>query len=143
MEAIRTMSASDKAHPGTKRMPWRSPMRIRSSSPEAALISPSPRRANRESASTVVIDPLPCDVAPSLGSLMRLEPSQARERFVRSGVVRLATANEEGQPHVVPCTFAVDDAGRIVIGIDNKPKTSVNLRRLANIAENPRVSLLA
>jgi len=74
---------------------------------------------------------------------MRLEPSQARERFVRSGVVRLATANEEGQPHVVPCTFAVDDAGRIVIGIDNKPKTSVNLRRLANIAENPRVSLLA
>jgi PPOX class probable F420-dependent enzyme len=73
---------------------------------------------------------------------MRLEPAEARDRFVRSTVLRLATAGAAGQPHVVPCTFAVDDAGRIVIGIDNKPKSSVNLRRLENIRENPRVSLL-
>jgi PPOX class probable F420-dependent enzyme len=74
---------------------------------------------------------------------MRLDAATARERFVRSGVLRLATVGSHGQPHLVPCTFAVDDAGRIVIGIDNKPKASVNVRRLANIAENPRVSLLA
>ena len=73
---------------------------------------------------------------------MRLDPAEARERFAASPVLRLATASQDGQPHVVPCTFAIDAAGRIVIGIDNKPKASANLRRLANIAENPRVSLL-
>jgi PPOX class probable F420-dependent enzyme len=73
---------------------------------------------------------------------MRLEPAEARDRFARSPVLRLATAGADGRPHVVPCTFAVDGAERIVIGIDNKPKTSTDLRRLRNIAENARVSLL-
>ena len=57
-------------------------------------------------------------------------------------MLRLATAGADGRPHVVPCTFAVDGSGRIVIGIDNKPKTSANLRRLRNIRGDPRVSLL-
>lgn len=74
---------------------------------------------------------------------MRLDPAEARARFAGSSVVRLATAGAEGAPHLVPCTFAVDGSGRIVIGIDNKPKSSANLRRLRNIADNPRVSLLA
>lgn len=73
---------------------------------------------------------------------MRLDPAAARERFVASAVLRLATVAADGQPHVVPCTFAVDLAGRVVIGVDNKPKSSQNLKRLRNIAENPRVSLL-
>jgi PPOX class probable F420-dependent enzyme len=73
---------------------------------------------------------------------MRLDAAIARDRFIRSPVLRLATVSAEGKPHIVPCTFAVDAAGRIVIGIDNKPKASTNLRRLTNIAENPRVSLL-
>jgi len=74
---------------------------------------------------------------------MRLDPADARARFAGCAVLRLATAGADGRPHLVPCTFAVDDAGRVVIGIDNKPKSSVSLRRLRNIAENPRVSLLA
>jgi PPOX class probable F420-dependent enzyme len=74
---------------------------------------------------------------------MRLDPAEARARFAASRVARLATAGADGQPHVVPCTFAVDGSGRIVIGIDNKPKSSRNLKRLQNIAANPRVSLLA
>ena len=74
---------------------------------------------------------------------MRLDPAEARARFTGSSVLRLATAGSDGRPHLVPCTFAVDRAGRVVIGIDNKPKSSANLRRLRNIAENPRVSLLA
>jgi PPOX class probable F420-dependent enzyme len=74
---------------------------------------------------------------------MRLDPAEARGRFIASQVVRLATADADGAPHLVPCTFAVDGSGRIVIGIDNKPKSSANLRRLRNIAGNPRVSLLA
>ncbi|HXW88230.1 MAG TPA: TIGR03668 family PPOX class F420-dependent oxidoreductase [Streptosporangiaceae bacterium] len=74
---------------------------------------------------------------------MRLDPAEARRRFAASPVLRLATADAHGRPHVVPCTFAVDAAGRIGIGIDTvKPKASVNLRRLRNITENPRVSLL-
>jgi PPOX class probable F420-dependent enzyme len=73
---------------------------------------------------------------------MRLDPAEARRRFAASPVLRLATAGADGRPHVVPCTFAVDNPGRIVIGIDSKPKSSTDLRRLRNIAENPRVSLL-
>jgi PPOX class probable F420-dependent enzyme len=74
---------------------------------------------------------------------MRLDPADARARFAGSAVVRLASTGADGRPHLVPCTFAVDAAGRVVIGIDNKPKSSANLRRLRNIAENPQVSLLA
>jgi PPOX class probable F420-dependent enzyme len=73
---------------------------------------------------------------------MRMEPAEARGRFAGAAVLRLATAGADGRPHVVPCTFAVDGSGRVVIGIDNKPKVSTNLRRLRNIRENPRVSLL-
>jgi PPOX class probable F420-dependent enzyme len=74
---------------------------------------------------------------------MRLDPDGARARFSVARVLRLATADRAGVPHLVPCTFAIDDAGRIVIGIDHKPKTTLNLRRLRNIEQNPRVSLLA
>jgi PPOX class probable F420-dependent enzyme len=78
---------------------------------------------------------------------VRLDPADARRRFAVASVLRLATAGRDGQPHLVPCTFAVDDVYGVVIGIDDKPKTfaaqsSPNLRRLANIAANPRVSLL-
>jgi PPOX class probable F420-dependent enzyme len=73
---------------------------------------------------------------------VRLDAAEARSRFAGAEVLRLATANADGRPHVVPCTFAVDAAGRVVIGIDNKPKSSVRLRRLANIEANPQVSLV-
>ena len=56
-------------------------------------------------------------------------------------VAHLATADASGMPHVVPVTFAlVDD--RIVTVVDGKPKSSQRLKRLANIAVNPKVSLL-
>jgi PPOX class probable F420-dependent enzyme len=73
---------------------------------------------------------------------MRLDPEEARARFAASPVLRMATAGRDGRPHVVPCTFVVDGIGRVSIGIDNKPKSSVNLRRLRNIEENPQVSLI-
>jgi PPOX class probable F420-dependent enzyme len=58
-------------------------------------------------------------------------------------VLRLATAGHDGQPHLIPCTFTLaEDASRVAIGIDHKPKTSTNLRRLRNIGENSRVSLM-
>ncbi|HEY2506815.1 MAG TPA: TIGR03668 family PPOX class F420-dependent oxidoreductase [Streptosporangiaceae bacterium] len=72
-----------------------------------------------------------------------MDADQARERFEGSPVLRLATADADGRPHIVPCTFAVDDLGQVLIGIDNKPKSTTRLRRLRNIEQNPQVSLLA
>jgi PPOX class probable F420-dependent enzyme len=72
---------------------------------------------------------------------MRLSAAQARDRFVRSRVARLATADADGRPHPVPVTFAVTES-RLVIAVDNKPKTTRNLRRIRNITANPAVSVL-
>jgi PPOX class probable F420-dependent enzyme len=73
---------------------------------------------------------------------VRLTTQEARARFAAQRVARLATAGPGGQPHVVPVTFAVT-GDRVSIAVDHKPKTTTNLRRLRNIAENPRVALLA
>ena len=56
-------------------------------------------------------------------------------------MARLATCAANGQPHLVPVTFALYEE-TIAIGIDHKPKRTRNLKRLANIADNPRVCLL-
>jgi PPOX class probable F420-dependent enzyme len=73
---------------------------------------------------------------------MRLDPADARTRFAAAPVLRLASTGADHQPHLVPCTFVMDSANRVAIGIDDKPKASARLRRLRNIDENPRVSLL-
>ena len=66
---------------------------------------------------------------------------QARQRFAAARVARLATADGQGRPHLVPVVFAL--AGdRIYTAVDAKPKQGKGLRRLANIAANPRVSVL-
>ena len=68
------------------------------------------------------------------------------ERFAAARVARLATVGADGAPHLVPVVFAV--AGDVIPGdmiysaVDAKPKRHRNLRRLANIAHEPRVSLL-
>lgn len=67
---------------------------------------------------------------------------EARERFAASRVARLATADAEGRPHLVPVVFAVTGA-TVVLAVDHKPKRSADLRRLANIRANPAVCLLA
>jgi PPOX class probable F420-dependent enzyme len=68
-------------------------------------------------------------------------PAEARDRFAAARVARLATADATGQPHLVPVTFAV--AGDVVYtAVDAKPKRTTALRRLANVAANPRVALL-
>ena len=63
------------------------------------------------------------------------------EGEARARIARLATVGADGRPHVVPLTFAaVDD--RILHAVDHKPKRTRALRRLANVAANPRVSVL-
>jgi PPOX class probable F420-dependent enzyme len=72
---------------------------------------------------------------------MKLSPSEARHRFTSSPVARLATADAEGRPHLVPVTFAAD-GDFLFFAVDHKPKSTGDLRRLRNIRENPRVALL-
>lgn len=72
---------------------------------------------------------------------MRMTADQAREKFAIAQVAALATADADAVPHVVPVTFAVS-ADTVVFAVDDKPKSTIDLRRLRNIAANPEVSLL-
>ena len=58
-------------------------------------------------------------------------------------VGRLATADADGQPHVVPVCYALE-ATSVYITVDEKPKraSSRPLKRLRNIQENPAVALV-
>jgi PPOX class probable F420-dependent enzyme len=70
-----------------------------------------------------------------------LDADEIRERFAAMQVARLATASDDGQPHLVPIVFAL--AGDVIYtAIDWKPKTTRHLRRLANIAANPQAAVL-
>jgi PPOX class probable F420-dependent enzyme len=62
----------------------------------------------------------------------------------RQRVATLATADAAGAPHAVPVCFLAD-AATVYIAIDEKPKRVAgrDLKRLRNIAENPKVSLVA
>ena len=64
-----------------------------------------------------------------------------RERFGHARVARLATVDADGQPHLVPLCFALAE-DRVVSVVDAKPKRTPQLRRLANIRAQPRVSVL-
>jgi PPOX class probable F420-dependent enzyme len=66
---------------------------------------------------------------------------EARRRFARARVARLATTDAAGRPHLVPFVFAVE-GDTVFSAVDYKPKRSTALRRLANIAENPAVAAL-
>jgi len=73
---------------------------------------------------------------------LRLTPSALR--LIRSArVAHLATADANGQPHVIPICF-VFDGGNFYSPIDEKPKRIApqKLKRLKNIRENPQVSLV-
>lgn len=57
----------------------------------------------------------------------------------RSGV--LSTVTAEGRPHAVPCCFVLE--GDVVYSaVDAKPKSTLALRRLDNLAANPAACLL-
>jgi PPOX class probable F420-dependent enzyme len=72
-------------------------------------------------------------------------PAQRHDlEFLRHARVgRLATASPAGEPHVIPICFVLDGS-TIYSAIDAKPKRVAprRLRRLQNIAANPRTMLL-
>nr|WP_063052729.1 TIGR03668 family PPOX class F420-dependent oxidoreductase [Nocardia arthritidis] len=70
-----------------------------------------------------------------------MSSEEARKRFATSPVARLATISARARPHLVPIVFVV--AGEVIYtSVDAKPKTTTALRRLANIAANPAVTVL-
>ena len=56
----------------------------------------------------------------------------------RGRVGHLGTADAAGQPLVVPFCYAFDGAA-IFSAVDGKPKRTTGLKRIRNIAENPKV----
>jgi PPOX class probable F420-dependent enzyme len=64
-----------------------------------------------------------------------------RRRFGQARVARLATITPRGGPHLVPVCFALDGE-RVVIVVDDKPKSTTALRRLDNVRANATVSVL-
>ena len=72
---------------------------------------------------------------------MNTDAGWARSRFAEARLGRLATVSPDGRPHLVPIVFALTASG-LVSAVDDKPKRTTALRRLANIAANPAVSVL-
>lgn len=70
-----------------------------------------------------------------------MDDTEARERFSRAAVARMATVDTAGKPHLVPTVFAVE-GDRIYSLVDAKPKRSRHLKRISNIEANPRVALI-
>ncbi len=69
--------------------------------------------------------------------------TDAERDFARSHrIAHLATADAAAVPHVVPICYAVIGEAFYFI-VDDKPKRNrTRLKRLRNIAENPRVALV-
>jgi PPOX class probable F420-dependent enzyme len=65
-----------------------------------------------------------------------------RARAADARVARLATVTANGEPHVVPCCFAVE-GDRLYTAVDDvKAKSTQSLRRLGNVAAHARASVL-
>lgn len=64
-----------------------------------------------------------------------------RARLAAARVARLGTVTAESRPHLVPCCFALE-GDTAYSAVDAKPKTTVALRRLANLRVHAAASLL-
>ncbi len=70
-----------------------------------------------------------------------LSDPRVRDFLRGARLAHLATADRAGVPHNVPVCFWFDGA-RFYFAVDEKPKRGVKLKRMRNIAENPRVALI-
>src|SRR5437764_26745 len=71
--------------------------------------------------------------------LRSMDASAMRSRILEARVARLATADAEGRPHIVPISFALDGE-TMFFAVDAKPKRTTDLKRCRNSAPNPRVA---
>lgn len=68
-----------------------------------------------------------------------LDDVRAQLEAARHGY--LSTASADANPHLQPVVFQIVGEA-VYIAIDEKPKTTLRLRRLTNIEQNPRFALL-
>lgn len=68
---------------------------------------------------------------------------EARAFLAARRVGHLATASAAGAPHVIPVCYALDEVALYMVA-DDKPKRRPPraLKRLRNVAENPRAALV-
>jgi PPOX class probable F420-dependent enzyme len=71
-----------------------------------------------------------------------VDTDEARALVASARVARLATVNPGLGVDVIPITFALLEGDRLVSIVDQKPKSTTRLRRLANIAAHPEVTVL-
>ncbi len=70
-----------------------------------------------------------------------MDGGEMRRRVGEARSAVLSTVTSEGRPHAVPCCFVL--TGDVVYSaVDAKPKSTLALRRLDNLAANPAVCLL-
>ena len=76
-------------------------------------------------------------------NLTRLADPHVREFVAAARLAHLATADAAGAPHNVPLCYWFDGE-RIYFAIDEKPKrqAGLELKRMRNRAENPRVAVV-
>jgi PPOX class probable F420-dependent enzyme len=65
----------------------------------------------------------------------------AWHRLARARVARLATAGPAGETHLVPVCFALDERF-LYSAVDDKPKRTARLQRLADVAARPYATVL-
>jgi PPOX class probable F420-dependent enzyme len=64
-----------------------------------------------------------------------------RRHLKEARMGHLATVRPDGRPHLVPCCFALN-GDTLFTAVDGKPKSTLALQRLANLAAHPTASLL-
>ena len=76
-------------------------------------------------------------------SVKTLEYPVVRDFIDRARVAHLATASAAGAPHNIPLCFGFDGL-RFYFAIDQKPKrqSGLMIKRMRNIAQNPKVALV-
>jgi len=81
--------------------------------------------------------------APAKDPIALFNDAHVREFIAAARLAHLATADADGAPHNVPLCYWFDGEC-IYFAIDEKPKrgTGLALKRMRNIAQNPRVALV-
>ena len=69
------------------------------------------------------------------------DPAEMRGRAAAARVARLGTTEAGGRPHLVPICYVLD-GDVLYTAVDEKPKRSKRLKRLANIRAHAGVTVL-
>jgi PPOX class probable F420-dependent enzyme len=70
-----------------------------------------------------------------------MDEDEMRRRVAAARVGRVTTIDPDGSPNVVPFVFVLD-GDTLYSSVDEKPKRTKELRRLANLRRDPRFMVL-